>query len=163
MKGKTSNAKPKVILEDKNKDEFEDINNKLYFSYILDQTKPEVDKFERAKIISKYMETHSLTFTELANKLNIGKSTLSGWLKWKELKPDEYQSLREMGMSESDVTNMLKSPNKVDKKPIAIVSLEKTLRWCKTINGRRLNEETLDIIRQLRNELNAIIYRAEKE
>lgn len=160
---KKTKQEQKVVLEDKSLDEFEEINNKLHFSYILDQTKPEVDKFERAKIISKYMEKHSITFTELASRLNIGKSTLSGWLKWKDLKEDEYVSLREMGMSESDVTNMLKSPNKVDKKPLAIVSLEKTLRWCKSINGRKLDAETIQLIREIRNELNGIIYRAEKK
>lgn len=155
--------KQEVILETKQEDDFDIINDKLHFSYILDQTKPNVDKFERAKIIQNYMKRKVLGFGELAKKLNIGKSTLSGWLKWAEITKDEVVALKAKGMSESDITYMLKSPNQKDKFPLAIVNLKKTLKLCKTINGRRLDNKTIELLTQIRNELNGILYRAEKK
>lgn len=155
-------AKTKLVTQESKENEIDVINDKLHFSYILDQTKPNVNKFERAKIIKEYMKKHTISFDELSKKINIGKSTLSGWLKWNTITEDEYEKLKENGMSESEIFNMIKSPGKKDKLPVVIVNLKKTLEWCKSLNGKKLDNETLELVRQLRNELNTIIYRAKK-
>jgi len=149
--------KTKQVFQVEETKEIEDINNKLHLSYIVDQTKPDVDKFERANLIKHYMAKNLISFSELSKQLNIGKGTLSGWLKWAELSKEEYDKLKADGMTESQVTSMLKSPLQKDKEPIGVAALENALKWAKKINGRRLNKPTIDMVTELRNELNSIL------
>jgi len=154
--------KQKAVFQVENTEEMKYINNKLHLSYIIDLKKPNVNKIERAKVIQHYMKENLISFGELSKQLQIGKSTLSGWLKWANLTPNELAKLKEDGYTETQITTLLKGDAPRDKESMLLINLKSTREWVQKVNGKRLSKKTLEAVKQLRNDLNAILYRAEQ-
>jgi len=156
-------TKQKLILkQDKHEEQkIEAINNKLQLSFIMDLQKPNVDKFERAGVIKHYMVRNLVSFKEMCNQLHIGKSTLSGWLKWGEMSKEEYINYKEEGISETEITNMLKGTTATTE-GLFVTQLKTILKTVGKMKTRTLSLETWELIKKLRNDLNYMEFQGEK-
>ena len=167
-KKKTKKTKQKSIIQklmvkqDEHEEKhIEEINNKLQLSFIMDLQKPNVDKFERAEVIKHYMVRNIVSFKEMCSQLHIGKSTLSGWLKWGEMSKDEYINYKNEGVSETEITNMLKGTVS-STEGLFVSQLRTILKTVVKMKTRNLSITTWELIKKLRNDLNYMEFQGEK-
>lgn len=135
----------------------EEINKKLRESFVTDLSKPVISKFERAMVLEKYMKENELTPKQMCGLFNFKKGTLSGWMKWGKLGETKYKKLKEQGMSESDITNMLKGENSTVEGQFLM--LIKTITHFIDRNSIKIDEELKEELRILRNKMQTLIYR----
>jgi hypothetical protein len=124
-----------------------------------------MNRFERAFVLRRYMDTYLLTINQLANRLNIKKSILSDWLKWNNIMETEYEIMVDSGFNDDKIQTIIKLKN--DNKGILedyFIIQSKSIT--NTINSIKKNinthQETIDSAQRLRNELNYFLYKIEK-
>ncbi len=121
------------------------MNNKLVFNYLLDLTKKDVDKWERAKIIKEYLKEENISQRELAKQIGVSKSTIEDWLLINKLSVNEYNGLKITGMTNTDIYRHLRNNRKAKKLEIIKETkinyeLSKIIKFIKTHNI--LNDES---------------------
>lgn len=85
---------------------------KLTELYIYDLRKPDIDRFERADIIRKYMKDNKLSYDKMCEQFGIKKSTLFGWLMYgQKITEKQYNDLKDSGLTETQIFNRLKKKN----------------------------------------------------
>ena len=144
------------------------ILDKLRHGAVLDFVKPGFDKFERAKLLKDHMDAHGLSYRELARKLNIPAATIHGWIKYLEIE-DEYIDMIDSGMSETDISNVVKRRKKITESKPKDPFLARVEYIRMEINKLKydLNESNFnaDIMRELQgmNEItNKLLLKADK-
>lgn len=141
----------------------DELNDTLQEWYVIDQSKKEINKFERAKILRNFMKNNKYSFRDMEKKFNIKKGTLSGWLKWNTITPTEYVKMKKKGITETQINNVLKH-----NKPINITESKfevqiDTLLFYIQQNSFKITNNTLNKVRDLRNKLNYILYKNERK
>lgn len=135
----------------------DEIVEKLKEGYITDLSKPSISKFERANILGKFMIKHGFTQGDMCEKFGFKKGTLSGWLKWGKLGETKYKKLRGQGLSESDITAMLKRENTTVEGQFLM--LIRTLKEFINKSRIKMDEPLLEEVRQLKNKLEALRFK----
>ena len=74
-------------------------------------TLKDLDEFERAELIRKYMDTHDLSQREFCKMFGIAKSTLNNWLAYNESSKEEITDLIDQGHSKTEITTELRRHN----------------------------------------------------
>lgn len=143
--------------------EMKDVNYKLQLGYVMDLKKPEIDRFERAEIVKEILATKKITLRELAKELNVGASTISGWLKWNTISEEEYLALKYKGMTKSDVTNMLKKTKIRDVEGMLVSNLESLNKILDKLNAHKLSVQTIMEVERVRNRLSKVIFKNEQK
>jgi len=70
--------------------------------------KPEIDKQARARFMRAIVQETGLSQRDFCKTFNIPKSTLTGWLVYDKVTPEQYSVLKDV-LSETDIANGLKS------------------------------------------------------
>lgn len=162
MNKKLKKKSNQIVLQKNKEQEIETINNKLQLSFIMDLKKPNVNKFERAQVLQHYMKRNLISFKEMCEQLHIGKTTLSGWLKWANLTEAEYASYKDEGMTETEITNLLKGTTS-NQEGLLVTQIKATMKTLSRLrSSRSLHDDTWNLIKELRNKLNYLLYQAEK-
>jgi len=134
-----------------------EVVEKLKESYIKDLSKPNIDKFERAELLKKFMKRQGYSLGDMCKIFGFKKGTLSGWLKWDELGKEKYEQLKKTGMTESDITNMLKGENSTVEGQFLM--LIKTMTHFMDRNTIKVDKDLKEEMTKLRNKLQTLIYR----
>lgn len=137
------------------------IIDKLETGYMVDLAKPEIDKFERARLIKSYMKKHIISMSEFCRRFNLKKGTVSGWLKWDELGEKKYTELKSQGMTETDITNCLKQEN-YSKETQLLLLFNKCLEILQK-NKIRPNRELIEKTKELRSKIDYLLYKVERD
>lgn len=129
-------------------------------------TSEEINKFERATILRRYMTKNMLTGNDMAKLLNMHRQTIYSWLLWENITIDEYNGLIEKGLTDEKIYEFIKykSDNKNLLENYFYLQME---RLSNTLNKLKRNgelkEKTLDLLIKLRNEINYLIYKNENK
>ena len=86
---------------------------------MLDLRKKDIDPFERAQVIGKYLEDTGLSQRQLAKDLGLPHSTVQDWLLWNRIDNDQYLELKDKNMRDTDIYRMLRN-NKKEKVEILV-------------------------------------------
>ena len=79
------------------------LDTKLKKGYIRDLQKPNINKWERAKIIREVMRQENLNQTTFSKRYGFGRSQVQDWLLWDKITKEEYQKLKGQGLSDTDI------------------------------------------------------------
>lgn len=135
----------------------EEIIKKLKMSYILDLSKPKIDKFERARLLREYMKDNVISMRAFCKKFNFKLGTVSGWLKWGQLGKTRYDNFKKKGLSESDITQIIKKENStIESQLLTQINI---LNGFIARNKFKLNKDTIECVKLLQNKLNYLLYR----
>lgn len=85
------------------------LNKKLVYNYLVDQKKKEINHFERAEIICKYLKDTKTSIRKLAEELEISKSTIEDWMLWNRFSRDEIKILQTKGYSHTEIYRLLRN------------------------------------------------------
>jgi len=81
----------------------------LVYNLLCDLKKKEIDKFVRARLIREYSNSRNISGRQLAKQLGIPKSTIEDWLRWDNLKPEQYEDYKEEGFTHTDIYESLRN------------------------------------------------------
>lgn len=145
-------------------------NNKLVFNFLIDLTKKDIDKFNRAVIIRQYLNDEKISIRELGRRLNVPKSTLEDWLLYNKLSKEKYDELKSNGFStmkiykslrENKFKKVVSSEDIVDSK---LKDVSKDLRMIlRIIKYGQKSGKTKEWINTIRNTLNRIEMRVDNK
>ena len=144
------------------------LNNKLVFNYLLDLTKKDIDRFERATIIQQHLLDENISIRELGRQLKIPKSTLEDWLLFKRLSQEEYDKLIADGINPTTIYRKLRATKTQPSFNINLIDevLQSTLQSLNKIvlksNQKIRTKQSNDLIAKIRNTLNRIEMRLER-
>jgi transposase len=80
------------------------------FTHLLKS--PEIDKFDRAKVIEAYILSNGLSQRQFAKKYNIHHSTLQDWLRILKITKEQESELRKKGLNNKNIYRLLRDNNK---------------------------------------------------
>ena len=81
----------------------EKINSVLRKRYLYDIIKPDVDKWERASIITSVLREENITMKQFADRMNVDPCTVRDWLLYTKITRQEHQLLKEQGLSDTAI------------------------------------------------------------
>lgn len=142
------------------------MENQLTERYIWDLRKPGINKFERARIIKKYLIYHNLSGRGFALKFGFKKSTIQDWLLWNNMTQETYDKLKQNGLTPTQIYRMLrddKKPDEIKNKTKLDMHMQMTLDLVKS--GRISPKYTMDTLRlatDLDIKLRRFIYKLER-
>lgn len=87
----------------------EEIIKKLKVGYVMELAKPDIDKFERAKLIKEVMKEEGMSIRGFTKHFGFKLGTVAGWLKWDKLGEEKYNEYKKKGFNESEITEIVKS------------------------------------------------------
>jgi len=142
--------------------------------FIFDLKKPDIDKHERAEVISEYMREQGLSQRGFGLRFNIPKSTVEDWLIYKKLTKNQYGSMLKKGMSEMSIYRLLRENKNIDFEHLKNVTnfdlhMRKMIREIKSnINSeitRRTNisSHTISILKDLSSLCNTLMFKIERD
>ena len=151
--------------------------NKLSWNYILDLKKKECNKFERAIIIRNYLKNNNLSERGLSALIGVPKSTVQDWLLFDRLTEEEYNNLLKTGLNESDIYRILRNGKKLNKEDIVnesklnytlkgvLKSLKGLLRFYSMYSSETTEAkiETKDLLKEVRNTINRLMLKTERD
>ena len=118
------------------------IKNKMYESVIIDFTKPEIDRFTRAKIIREYLSSNNISGREFGKRFNLPKSTVEDWLLWEKVDEKQFKELEQLGFGKSEVYKFLRNNKKSTK-----VNLEEIKKSMSNFSLERESELDRELFR----------------
>lgn len=142
--------------------------NSILFNYFLDLRKKDINKRERAVLLSRYLRENNMSQRQLAKDLGIPHSTVQDWLMINRIGEDEYNKFIEEGMSDTDIYRMLRN-NKKAKEPFDVLMLRQELskhksKYVTLINrGKELDDKTIDEIKDIINVLQRVLIHYERK
>jgi DNA-binding transcriptional regulator YiaG len=142
--------------------------NSLTQRYIRDLQKVDIDKFDRASIIRQYLDDNNLSIRRFAEEYGIPRSTVEDWLLWNKITEEKYNELLGQGLSHLQIYTSLrtnKSQPKQELEPIDFLlsKMSESVRlMIKTVKNNDYSPQTIENIRQLRNQINILEMTIEK-
>lgn len=129
----------------------------LVYNLLCDLKKKEINKFSRAKLIRAYLNDTNLSIRNLAKRMCISKSTIEDWLRWENIKEEEYEEYIEQGYTPTDIAYSLRDGTLSRKN----VETDKALLACiRKLEIFKIkppySNQTRNLITQLRRILNVI-------
>lgn len=139
--------------------------------YIKDLTKKDIDKFERAAIIRRYINNKktinkSYSIREFAKENNLHHNTVGDWLLYDLISEEEYNKLKASGLSESSIYRHLRN-NKavVQTRSHSEINAwaEETIRRAREYKRNKVsivsttNSKTENLLNDAANEINSLI------
>ena len=82
----------------------------LVRNLLRDTKKENLTNHQRAVLLSSYCETNGVSRRQLAKQLNVPKSTLDDWVRWKEVTPQLEQRLITQGYTRTAMYRILRNP-----------------------------------------------------
>jgi len=139
---------------------------------IYDWKKPNINQFQRAKLLKGYLITTGLSKRAFAEKFNISRSTIEDWLLWNNITPQDYTDLKKKGMMHLEIYKLLRTgktnPNKLKKHyectPLDY-ELEKMCNKLGKVNDSNLEVsiETKELAEKLITNCRRLIFKIEKK
>lgn len=142
------------------------MSEKIIFNWMLDLRKKHVNPHERARIIKNYIQETKTSVRQLARDLGIPHTTLTGWLSWNKISPEEYEMLRKRGVTHTEIWTSLKQNKQLEIcEEHSEYELEQVLRKIKEIyrNLDSKSPQTIRLINEIQNYLNRILLKIDKE
>jgi len=134
--------------------------NKLKRSFIIDLGKPNISKFERSELIRDYIKDNNMSMQEFCDEFSFKRATVYNWLQWGDLGENNYQKLKEGGLSESDITNLLNRTDiTTDGKIRKLCFTTSTILSKKNLN---LKNETIEKLKELEIKIRYVLFREGK-
>jgi transposase len=90
----------------------------ILFNYMLDLRKKDINRYERAKLIQKYLHDNKISQRQLAKEIGVPHSTIQDWLLVIRLEPEEYETMKDKGLSDTDVYRHLRNNKTKPKKEV---------------------------------------------
>lgn len=90
-------------------------NNDLVFNYIVDLKKKNINYFDRARLVNKYIIDEKLTQRGLGEIIGVPHSTIYDWLLWLKISEDEYDELLLEGYNDTQIYQILRGNKKMKK------------------------------------------------
>lgn len=145
------------------------MNKNIMLNYLIDLTKKDINKFERASLIRKYLKITRMTIRALSRKINIPKSTIEDWLLYNHIDEKEYKKCIDSGLTITQVYETLrksKGEGILIKKNIMDKQLEDVSQNLKRVfslaHSEKRSELTLGLIQEIKNTTNRIEMRLEQ-
>lgn len=135
---------------------------------IMDFNKSELDKFQKARLIQNYMDYKGIGVTAMGKMLGLAKTTVHGWLVYNNITREEYQDLKDIGITDSQIFNCLKSSKDVSKlEPKTVIAecniLVNTLkRIQKRVKDGDRSVDLLNRLHEIKNSINKVMMYVEK-
>lgn len=146
-----------------------DLKNKLIVNMMLDMRKEDIDPFERAKLITEFMEDNNIpSQREMGRRLGVPHSTIQDWLRWNKITEKEYQGFKDRGMNHTDVYRILRDNQTRSKDQyVQLTKFDYELKKFHSlirshIKNVECSHETESIINELKNDLNRLLMYIEK-
>lgn len=142
--------------------------NKLLFNYFLDYKKKEIDKLERANLLTQYMKDNNISERELAKELGMSHSTLQDWNMYARISREEYDSLIEKGYNQKQIYKVLRNTKKNNSDTFQKRVYMQAIKDCQSklrpmVNdGGVLSNEEVDELKEVQNLINRIILHYER-
>ncbi len=85
-----------------------EVSNEIVENLFLDFQKKDINKFMRGEIIKKYILENELSGRQFAKNFNIPKSTIEDWLLWTKISKEQYNTLKESGLTHTEIYRTLR-------------------------------------------------------
>ena len=146
-----------------------EMNKSIMLNYLIDLTKKDINKFERASLIREYLQETRMSIRALAKQINIPKSTIEDWLLYNHMNEEEYKKCLDSGLTITQIYSTLRK-NKGEKTINKTSMMDKQLEEISTNLNRifhlasdeKRTPETIEIIRKIKNITNRIEMRLEQ-
>ena len=146
-----------------------EMNKSIMLNYLIDLTKKDINKFERASLIREYLQETRMSIRALAKQINIPKSTIEDWLLYNHMNEEEYKKCLDSGLTITQIYSTLRK-NKGEKTINKTNIMDKQLEEISTNLNRifhlasdeKRTPETIEIIRKIKNITNRIEMRLEQ-
>lgn len=146
-----------------------EMNKSIMLNYLIDLTKKDINKFERASLIREYLQETRMSIRALAKTINIPKSTIEDWLLYNHMDEEEYKKCLDSGLTITQIYSTLRK-NKSEKIINKTKMIDKQLEEISTNLNRifhlasdeKRTPETIEIIRKIKNITNRIEMRLEQ-
>jgi len=142
------------------------MNKTLFNQWVHhDLKKPEVDAYERAELIQKYLDENEMSQYQFARKFNIPQTTIQAWLTILKLEEDEYKKYEARGKTFSQIYKIARVPKL--KQYAGVSSLEEdiisicTRLKCKRTLQRTKLENMPELLDQLEKSISCCKFRLE--
>jgi len=146
------------------------VPNELVYNFLTELKRKEINPVERARIIEAYCKETGISIRGLAKELGISKTTLHYWLTYATIEKKDYTKLSNKGFSEPEINKIINScsiqeinVDKVLELELNILLKDNTIKFKKFINEPKINEITLELIKDLQNTLNRLELHVEKK
>lgn len=144
--------------------EFDEINSKLQLRYVSDLKKPEVEPFERAKIIRKVLNDNKWSIRQFAAEYGFANATVQDWLLFENITEEQYENLKANGVNHTEIYQTLRTRGKgergrrnmekLSELDYKLIKITKHVRV--NIRKPKFSNQTLQLIQELRSSLDAV-------
>jgi len=139
----------------------------LIFNFLLDNTKKNLEKRDRAKLLAKYMEDSGISQRELGRQLNVPSSTIQDWLMFNNISDKEYVQYKKDGILDTTIYRALRKHKGTKLKDFDMGVIKADLKlsifkYKKIIkHGKHFDTECQSQIEELINVLNRGLMRSQ--
>jgi len=92
-----------------------EIDKNILFNLLIDFRKKNISGIEKARLIQSYLDETKLSQRQLAKEMDISHSTIQDWLLFNKISKDEYETMKNNGLNQSDIYRLLRNNKKVNK------------------------------------------------
>lgn len=158
------------------------MEKKLHKIFLADLLKPEVDKFERAKILKQIMLDEGLSQRGFVEKYNIvavrlgkkklTKSTIDDWLLYGKLTRKQFEAIQAKGLNSTQIYRLLRTgrveaPKKI-KEIIDTPDIDLELkimiqRLEYALNKVAYRQSTIELLDKLKKTINHLMFKLERK
>lgn len=147
-----------------------EMNKNIVLNYLIDLSKKEINKFERASLLREYMKSTHLSIRALSIKINVPKSTIEDWLLYNHMSEEEYKKCLDSGISITQIYASLRKTKGEKPKSRAEMRLDTQLseilvnlrRAFSLAQDERRKETTFKLLHDIKNTVNRIKMRLDQ-